>query len=156
MPIKKLKYEQYLHEFPNCPPIQYTELEENAFRWVFKQNLSDSFIPLNRIKEPPQRMLDDSDLMCKGLGLSFFDTHAHAIARYEALYKRKRGLSHEAFILEKGDGIAELEMTKNEGIFGDRNNENGHFTFHEFEEIDLAKKVLYIKDIFQENGEFKR
>jgi hypothetical protein len=153
---RKLKYQKYIDEFPNCPPIHYKELSENAFRWVSRNRLSESFMPLNRIKVPPQRMLDDTDLMCKGFGLSFFDTFAHAFARYDALYKRKRGLSHEAFIIEKGDSIAELEITENEGIFGDVNEGNGHFTFHEFEEIDLTKNVLVIEDIFDKNGEFKR
>lgn len=101
-------------------------------------------------------MLDDTDLMCEGFGLSFFDTYAHAFARYEALYKRKRGLSHEASIVEKGDSIAELEMIENEGIFGDVNGENGHFTFHEFEETDLTIKILTIEDIFEKNGELNR
>jgi hypothetical protein len=58
-------------------------------------------------------MLDDTDLMCKGFGLSLFETYYKAVARYTALYNRKRGLSHEDFILEKGDAIAELEMTEN-------------------------------------------
>jgi hypothetical protein len=156
MPIRKLKYQKYLDEFPNCPPIHYKELKENAFRWVFRHRLSDSFMPLNVTKVPPQRMLDDSELMCKGFGLSFFDTYAHAFARYEALYKRKRGVSHKAFMLEKGDSIAELEIIENEGIFGDINDENGHFTFHEFEETSLTKNVLTIEDIFDNNGKFKR
>lgn len=154
--MRKLKYQKYLDEFANCPPNYYKERTENAFRWVFQNRLSDSFMPLNRIKEPPQRMLDDSDIMCKGFGLSFFDTYAHACARYEALYKRKRGLSHDVFMADKGDSIAELEMTENEGIFGDVNDANGHFTLHEFEETDLTKNVLMIEDIFEENGEFKR
>lgn len=65
-------------------------------------------------------------------------------------------MSHKAFVDEKGDSIAELEMTENEGIFGDVNDGNGHFTFHEFEETDLAKNILKIEDIFEENGNFKR
>ena len=149
MPTRKLKYQKYLDEFPSCPPIHYKTLAKNAFRWVFHNQLSESFIPLNSIKEPPQRILDESDLMCKGFGLSFFDTYAHACLRYEALYKRKRGLSHQDFIIEKGDSIAELEMTEKEGIFGDINEGNGHFTFHEFENIDLIKNVLVIEDLLE-------
>lgn len=155
MPIRKLKYQKYLDELPNCPPNYYKELSENAFRWVFGNRISDSFVPLNRVKEPPQRMLDDTDLMCKGFGLSFFDSFAHAFNRYEALYKRKRGLSHKAFILEKGDSIAELEMTENEGIFGDINVENGHFTFHEFDETDLSKNILFLEDYLRKMENLK-
>jgi hypothetical protein len=154
--MRNLKYQENLDKFPNCPPNHYSELSKNAFRWVFRRRISDSFIPLNKIKEPPQRMLDDTDLMCKGFGLSLFETYHKAFARYTALYNRKRGLSHKDFILEKGDAIAELEMTENEGIFGDVNKDNGHFTFHEFEAIDLTKNVLNIEDIFEKNGEFRR
>jgi hypothetical protein len=156
MPIRELHYQKHLAQFPNCPPNYYKVLANNAFRWVFQQRISESFTPINLIKEPPQRMLDDTDLMCKGFGLSFFDSFDNAFARYEALYKRKRGVTHEEFVIEKGDSIAELEMTEKEGIFGDLNTSNGHFTFHVFEKTDLTKNILKTEDIFTENGKFKR
>jgi hypothetical protein len=156
MNLKRLKYAVALNEFPNCPPMTYKELNESAFRWVFRDNLAASFLPLNVIKEPPQRMLDEADLMCKGFGLSLFDTFDHANARYLALYKRKRGISHDDFVAEKGDAIAELVLTGEEGLFGDKNEANGHFTFHEFETTDLTKNVLSMDDIFERNGNFKR
>lgn len=153
--MRKLKYQTNLDEFPNCPPSYYKERTENAFRWIFRNRLSDGFIPLNKIKEPPQRMLDDSDMMCKGFGLSFFDTYAQAFTRFEVLYKRKRGLSHEMFIADKGDSIAELDMTENDGIFGGINNGNGHFTFHEFEETDLTKNILIIEEYLRKMENLK-
>ena len=64
MYLKEFKYAAYLYKLPNCPPITYKEVDINAFRWVFKDNLSDSFTPMNLLKEPPQRMLDDTDLIC--------------------------------------------------------------------------------------------
>ena len=156
MNAKVLKYAEHLDKIPNCPPSIYVELETNTFRWVFQDKLQDSFTPLNLVKEPPQRMLDDTDLLCKGFGLSFFDTFENSEKRYKALYKRKRGLSHNEFIAEKGDAIAELSMNGTEGKFGDWNEMNGHFTFHEFETTDLTKNVLKIEDIFDNNGNFKR
>jgi hypothetical protein len=156
MESKELKYAVHLDKLPNCPPITYKERYTNAFRWVFKDNLSDSFMPLNLLKEPPQRMLDDTDLLCKGFGLSLFDTFVYSEDRYKALYKRKRNVSHEEFIVEKGNAIAELMMKGTDGKFGDWNETNGHFTFHEFESTNLTKNVLKIEDIFDNNGNFKR
>jgi hypothetical protein len=156
MHSKELKYAIHLRELPNCPPNTYKELEANAFRWVFQDRLSDSFTPLNLLKEPPQRLLDDTDLFCKGFGLSLFDTFQNSEERYKELYKRKRGVSHEEFITEKGDAIAELAMTGMQGKFGDWNKKNGHFTFHEYKTTDLTKHVLNMDDIFDKNGSFKR
>jgi hypothetical protein len=156
MQSKKYKYQDSLDLFPNCPPNSYRNIEIECFRWVFKNNISDSFIPMNLIKEPPPRMLDDSDLICKGYGLSLFDTFENGRSRYENLYKRKRGISHEDFINEKGNSIAMLEMNGSEGVYGDLNTENGHFTLHEYEGTDLSSKIVNITEIFDENGNFKR
>ena len=156
MNATELKYAEHLDKTSNCPPNIYVALDVNSFRWVFQNRLQDSFTPLNLIKEPPQRILDDTDLLCKGFGLSFFDTFDNSEKRYKALYKRKRGLSHNEFIAEKGDSVAELTMNGTEGVFGDWNESNGHFTFHEYETTDLTKNVLKMEDIFDNNGNFKR
>lgn len=153
---KELKYAVHLDKYPDCPPITYKELHTNAFRWVFNDNLSDSFTPLNLIKEPPQRVLDDTDLLCKGFGLSLFNTFEQSEKRYQALYKRKSVVSHEEFIAEKGNAIAELMIHQIDGKFGDLNERNGHFTFHEYETTNLTNNVLEMADIFDENGNFKR
>ena len=152
---RKLKYQEYLDRFQNCPPDFYRDIDRNAFRWVFQENLSASFKPMNLVKEPPQRMLDDSDLMCKGYGLSLFDTLENGQARFKALYKKKRGLSHQEFIEDKGNAVAELEMTGDEGVYGDLNTHNGHFTFHEYEATDLAIKIIHLSEIFNKNEDFK-
>lgn len=156
MHSKKFKYQQYLSLYPNCVPDSYKEMSQDCFRWVFKDKISDSFIPMNLIKEPPSRMLDDTDLMCKGFGLSLFDTFTNGHSKFEKLYTRKRGVSHEDFINEKGDSIARLQMNGSEGVCGDFNSSNGHFTFHEYEGTDLSSKIVNITEIFDENGKFKR
>lgn len=156
MHSKKFKYQAYLDRFPNCPSDSYQALDKNAFRWAFDKNLSNSFKPMSLMKEPPQRMLDDSDLMCKGFGLSLFDTFENGYKRYFALYKKKRSLSHQEFIDDKGNVIAELKMIGDEGVYGDLNSANGHFTFHEFEATDLATKIIRITEIFDKNGNFTR
>lgn len=156
MNSNKFKFQSYLNLFPNCPPSSYKNIDIKCFRWVFKDNLSDSFIPMNIIKEPPPRMLDDTDLMCKGYGLSLFNTFENGLSRFETLYKRKRGISHDDFVNEKGNAIALLEMIENEGVYGDLNAGNGHFTLHEYEGTDLSLKIVNITEIFDENGNFKR
>ena len=135
---------------------KYKNIDIKCFRWVFKDNLSDSFIPMNIIKEPPPRMLDDTDLMCKGYGLSLFDTFENGINRFKALYQKKRNVSHEDFLKDKGDSIAYLDLSEiGTGIYGDLNTQNGHFTFHEYDGIDLSEKVVNITNIFDSNGDFK-
>jgi hypothetical protein len=49
----------------------------------------NDFSPLNALKVPPQRLLDRSDLMCIGYGLSLFDTLEKAKVRFQNLYVRK-------------------------------------------------------------------
>ena len=156
MHSKKFKYQEYIDSCTNCPPDYYTEKKQDAFRWIFKNNISGSFTPMNLIKEPPARMLDDSDLMCKGHGLSLFDTFENGRSRFEKLYATRRGVLHEDFINEKGDSIARLQMNGSEGVCGDFNSSNGHFTFHEYERTDLSLKIVNITEIFDENGKFKR
>lgn len=155
MNSNKFKFQNYLDLFPNCPPDSYKNIDIQCFRWVFKDNISNSFAPMNLIKGPPLRILDDGDLMCKGYGLSLFDTFENSRSRFENLYKRKRGLSHEDFTGEKGDSVARLHMNGNEGIYGDMNTVNGHFTFHEYEGTDLSVKIVNITEIFNEDGNFK-
>jgi hypothetical protein len=88
MQSKELKYAVHLDKFPDCPPITYKELHTNAFRWVFNDRLSDSFTPISLIKEPLERIQDNTDLLCKSYGLSLFDTFEQSERRYKALYKR--------------------------------------------------------------------
>ncbi len=156
MQSRKLKYHELLCRFTNCPPDIYKDIDIDSFRWVFKDNLLKSFIPLNLIKEPPQRMLDETDNLCKGYGLSFFNSFENCYGRYKSFYKKKRNLSHLDFISEKGNSIAELNLDENEGIYGDLNTLNGHYTFHEFEEINLSEKIVNIVEIFDGNGNFNR
>ena len=155
MHSKKFKYQEYLDLYPNCPPDSYNEMSQDCFRWVFKDEISDSFIPISLIKEPPARMLDHTDLMCKSYGLSLFDTFSNGYSRFEKLYTQRRGVLHEDFINEKGDSIARLQINGSEGVCGDFNSSNGHFTIHEYEGTDLSSKIVNIVEIFDENGKFK-
>lgn len=72
MTKKILKYKQYLEKFPDCPSSNFNEVERDAYRWPNNPLSPNDFIPVNLISEPPPRLLDDSDKMCKAYGLSMF------------------------------------------------------------------------------------
>ena len=145
----ELKYEAYLSNIENCPPEDYQSVERIAFRWVHKQCDEQDFIPLNLTKEPPPRILDNSDLHCMGYGLSFFDTHQNAIGRYLNITKKLREHLKNDFVNEKGDCVAELPLDVSDGIVGLPSEQKyGHFTFHESAGATLVSKVVAIRPVF--------
>lgn len=151
MQSKKLKYQAYLEKFPNCPPDNFVPVNRDGFRWVHEDVNENDFIPLNALKVPPQRLLDHSDLMCMGYGLSLFDTLEKAQVRYRNLYIRKNELMKSIFIEDVGDHVAHLSINEEDGI-ADEPNDIGHFTFHEFAEVGLQKKVLSLHPIFENDA----
>jgi hypothetical protein len=52
------------------------------------------------------------------------------------------------FIEDVGDHVAHLCINKEDGI-ADEPNDTGHFTFHEFAEVSLQKKILSLHAIFE-------
>jgi len=155
MTEKKLKYLQYLEMFKDCPSSDFKEVDRDAYRWTRNPVTSNDFIPINIISEPPPRMLDDSDKMCMGYGLSMFDTLKNSINKYQKEYKKRRPHQREQFIQDKGSFIALVSLSKNDGLADDPNPRNfGHFTFHEYEQTELENKVLDIYNVFLDNGEF--
>ncbi len=152
---QKLKYQKQLVQFPDCPGDEFEEVEKEAYRWVHQPLIDKDFLPVNIISKPPPRMLDDSDKMCMGYGLSMFDTFENALAKYKKIFRKLRSHQKIQFKEDKGNYIALLDVTKNIGVADKPNEKNyGHFTFHEYEEIDLQEKVKDLYEIFKENGEF--
>jgi hypothetical protein len=155
MTEKKLKYLQYLEKFKDCPSSGFKEVNREAYRWTRNPVTSNDFIPVNIIGEPPPRILDDTDKMCMGYGLSMFDSLEHSVRKYRKLYDKLRQHQREQFIQDKGNFIALLNLSKNDGLADDPNKGNfGHFTFHEYYHTELQKKVLSVYNIFLDNGEF--
>lgn len=155
MTEKKLKYLQYLEKFKDCPSSAFKEVDRDAYRWTRSSVTSNDFIPINIISEPPPRMLDDSDKMCMAYGLSMFDTLENSIKKYQKEYKKRRQHQREQFVQDKGSFISMVNLSKNDGLADEPNQNNfGHFTFHEYYQTELKNKVLYLYDIFLENGEF--
>jgi hypothetical protein len=151
MQSKKLKYQAYLEKFPNCPPDYFVPVNRDGFRWVHKDVNENDFVPLNIKKEPTQRILDNSDSMCMGYGLSLFETLQQAMHRYLYLFKKKRALMKSIFIEDVGDHVAHLSINEQDGI-ADEPNDIGHFTFHEFAEVGLQKNVLSLHPIFENDA----
>lgn len=152
---KKLKYIKYLEDFPDCPcATKYNEVEMEAYRWVKNNENVNDFIPLSLINDPPPRILDDSDKLCASYGLSMFLTLKHAAKRYQSRIRHTRACHRQKQIEEYGKEIALLNLEINDGVAGDLNSDSGHFTFHQYENVDLKNKITRIFDIFDENGEF--
>lgn len=144
---KKLKYQAYLEKFPNCPPEEYQEVDMTAFRWVHKPFTPDDFIPLHLSKEPP-RMLDTDDKNCRGYGLSMFDSLSNASKKYNNELKRRRPKLQKYFIDDKGDSVVEIELVRDDGLFGHYEVGNfGHFTFHEYEMTNFTNKIVKIHNL---------
>ncbi len=155
MTEKKLKYLQYLERFEDCPSSAFKEVDRNAYRWTRNPVSSDDFVPINIISKPPPRMLDDSDKMCMGYGLSMFDSLRNSFEKYRKLHNNFRPHQRKQFIQDKGSFIALVSLSKNDGLADDPNPHNfGHFTFHEYEQTALENKFLDIYNVFLDNGEF--
>jgi len=59
------------------------------------------------------------------------------------------------FRADKGSYIASLALTKDVGIAYEPNEKNyGHFTFHEYADVDLQGKMKDLYEIFKEDEEF--
>ncbi|WP_027002515.1 hypothetical protein [Hugenholtzia roseola] len=154
MKDKKLKYAQYLQKWQDCPAANFAETDKIAYRWVKIPITLNDFLPIHVISEPPPRILDDSDKMCSGYGLSLFDTLSNAASRYQKIYHKLRPHQREQFKIDKGTSIAFLRLEKEDGL-SDTANDYGHFTFHEYENAELEKKVLETYTIFKQDGTFE-
>jgi len=152
MQAKKFKYAAYLCQSQNCPPDSYIEMECDAYRWIHSTITKNDFLPRNIIQNPPQRILDDSDLMCKGYGLSLFDTNGNAIKTYTKNYSKRRAHLRQSFITEYGDSFCLIKIESSDGLGGDKNKESGHFTFHEYEDSNLEERIINIFNIFDDDG----
>lgn len=88
-------------------------------------------------------MLDDWEKMCMGYGLSMFESLEGARITYLKAKSRRRSIQLEAFVAEKGDAIAELDLMEEDGVSSRPHSQGrGHFTFHEFEGTDLYTRII--------------
>ena len=155
MPTKKLKYAELISQFPNCPPNNYKQVQMSAFRWVHSFEHENDFRPINLIKNPPQRLLDDSDKMCIAYGISLFESLDGACMKYKKLYNDRREHLRPIFISDMGECVADLSLLKFDGLANDPEQKNfGHFTFHEYENVNLKLRIKSTYNIFGTDGKF--
>ncbi|WP_184549072.1 hypothetical protein [Mucilaginibacter sp. FT3.2] len=150
---KKLKYKQFLENYTDCPSEDFKEISGNFCRWISINDYENNFKPLNIITNPPQRLLNDSDKLCMGYGLSFFDSPQNALNRYSTLFeKQKRAHLKEIFKTDKGTQIAVIKIEHEDGLANEPNATNGHFTFHEYELVEFKEKIKSRINIFADDG----
>lgn len=99
-------------------------------------------------------MLDKSDKMCMGYGLSMFDTLVNSILKYRHLYGKFRHHQKEQFKQDKGSYVALVRLRMSDGVADMPNERNyGHFTLHEYAEVSLESKVSNFYEIFDKDEE---
>lgn len=119
-----------------------------GYRWVSASPGQDDFLPLSVQKEPPPRILDDTDKHCMSFGLSFFLTFEGAIQKFQRERARKSN-----FLKGKSGYIAQVKIEPSDGIGSAPQPFNfGHFTFHEYEGTDFSGKIAQIKQIDNNDG----
>ncbi len=93
--------------------------------------------------------------MCKGYGLSLFDSLSNALLKYKTEFTRRRKLLQIQFIEDKGESIATVQVAYSDGVASEPEPRNyGHFTFYEYENINLKDKVSSFFNIFDTDGKF--
>src|SRR2546428_639814 len=97
---------------PKCPPADYSPVEAEAFRWVFKKmDNPNNFLP--RIKMRPKAFNDKSDLeKCLGYGLSMFVSEKSSTDRFKILYENFGELVFDWF----GTHVAKGNIIKDDGV----------------------------------------
>ncbi len=146
----ELKYKDFLRQFDHCPAANFSGVSMLAFRWVHAQAHENDFKPLWLIQYPPAKVLDESDKMCSGYGLSLYKNETEAKARYKAVLANKPPKLQVKFRRDKGDYIAHLQLHETDGLAGDFNEETSHFDFHEYENADLSKRIIKRINIFDD------
>jgi hypothetical protein len=139
MASKKLKYQELISQFSNCPPSNFVEIEIEAFRWTHIKKHGNDFKPQALIN--PERFLDSMDEKnCIGLGLSMFNSFQNAVYKYKNHYQKRKNKLKKFFIEDYGESIAKIKLGYDDGVASLPNEQNhGHFTFYEYEFVDLRK-----------------
>ena len=152
MEEKKLEYHAYLSKISDCPSKDCTEKERDSFRWAHNPIKQEDFIPL--AFEDSRRVLDETDEnQCKSYGLSLYDSLEQAVRQYKAVYENQRTVIRQnKWKASKGEQVVFIRLHINDGVSSE-SNKNGHFTFYNYMNINILKKVKEIFNIFNTNGD---
>lgn len=148
MKLKEFKYAQEIRVFNACPPKQYEEQEQIAFRWVHEHlGNPNNFKPLAyQNPELVNKWISD-DLRCKAHGLSFFNTFQGAKDKF-----MQETIKRPNFSKRIGNSIATVQLNTNDGVCSKPEILNfGHFTFHEYICIDLLENIKSVTKILKLN-----
>lgn len=131
---KTWKYNEWVKALKvPCPPENHEGRETIGYRWVFEpMELEANQLP-QYFKSERYRSLSNQNLICKALGLSFFDTLENALVGFKTLEER---IGEQAFEFG-GTHIAKVRLTMEAGVC-DHPSESGHFTFHPFDAFNLT------------------
>ena len=88
---KKFQYQEYMERLSvPYPPGDFGPRETMSFRWVFEyMNDGQNFVP-QFFKNPDRFNEMEDKFKCQALGLSLFDTAAHAKREFAGLRKYLR------------------------------------------------------------------
>jgi hypothetical protein len=137
------KYHEYLKDFSECPPASYESKAMSAFRWVHFEPHQNDFLPVHLIPIPPDRAFNPRDKSCIGFRLSIFGSFEDAKNTYLYIKSKSRPKMWEYFVSEKGDTVAELGLLAEDGVVSPPSNQgNGHYTFHEYKDVDLYARII--------------
>lgn len=148
---KKLRYQQYLDKYKNCPPKTCEERDCECFRWTHKEYSENDFLPQPLMKYNPPRTLDKDDCSCNWYSLSVYKDLISSKEAYKLLFKRMEAKKEELaenFKRNVGDHIVKLKLAKHDGVSDLPNTKTGHFSFHPYEDCKLLDNVSGIFDNF--------
>ncbi|MBK7937551.1 MAG: hypothetical protein IPJ82_10850 [Lewinellaceae bacterium] len=140
--IFKYQNEMKTARLEDCPPNDYAASSIIAFRFVFSEIYHpNNFRPVGLID--PQRLNEfkENPKKCQALGLSMFSEAAKAQDRFDYLQRKTAG----KFANIAGSYLATLNLEATDGIHSKRH--DSHFTFHEFENVNLADRVIKIENL---------
>jgi hypothetical protein len=146
MAIKDFKYAQEINLFDSCPPKEYEEHKQAAFRWVHEDLSNDNnFKPLAYQNPQLVNKWISDELRCKAHGLSFFNTFEGAKEKF-----MQETIKRPNFPKRIGNSIATVQLDKHDGVCSKPETLNfGHFTFHEYICIDLVENIESVMKILK-------
>jgi len=142
------KYEEYLQkvrEIHNieCPFENAENLLIEAFRWVDEPMVEENFIPTPILQALQGKKIREfpigDERNCTNHGLSLFISQKKAKDRFNSLHPRiQQQLAYTR--------IAKGTIEEDDGV-NTSSDKNGHFTFFEYEGVELVNKFEIISQL---------
>jgi hypothetical protein len=139
MPELKYKNEIINYAGKECPPKNCGDSTIKAYRYVKSPIAEKDFIPYinDKTKTLPRATEKNHLKFCQYCGLSMYSTLENARKKYIDIPK-KSNITYTH--------IAEGELDKTIGVYHP-NNPSGHFTFYEFENVNLLNRFTIIEEL---------